>query len=201
MKRIISIILAVVMIAAISMPIMAETDTDTETGKVEYFGSAKVEGSNGMAGSNTEVEYGVDEKFLVIIPQINFNLGAEKNGKIEVQTYVEVINPIIIPGKKLIITVEAESADDASDPWKLTVKSNPVTKPVVYEVKLDDPRDGETSGVLKNGSTVLVLGALDDRLTGKDGFVRFRQKLNSSTVGSHQSGSYDDNLTFTIVIE
>lgn len=199
MKRIISIILAVVIFAAISMPIMAETDT--ATGRVDQYGDVAVEGSSGMLGAPTEVEYGVDEKFLVIIPQINFNLGTEKNGKLEVQTYVEVINPVIIPGKNLIITVEAESAASASDPWKLTVKSNPVTKPVVYEIKLADPVGDEESGVLKNGSTVLVLGALDERLSGESGFIRFRQKLNSSTVGSHQSGSYDDNLTFTIVIE
>ena len=196
MKKIISIILVIVIAVTVSMPVFALSDTSVHTNKVS-FSEAK------QFGANALVEYGVDETFLVIIPQINFNEGRLlSNGNINVESYVEVINPVIKTGRKLVITVAATSAiKSGKSVWELTVPTNAATIPVAYTVELAEVGTGETTGVLTNGSTVLSMQPLDNRLEFKNGAYRYRQILECNTLGSHQSGAYEDNLTFSLSIK
>jgi len=182
MKKIISIILVIVMAAAVTMPTFALSSGTTPI----YADYSAAE------GINVPVEYGVSNGFELLIPaMIQFNDETIGEG-VYVSCTVAAINVVIGTGKMLRLTVSSAS-QTAQGTWELKVPSNDKTiadgtvnnEPVEYTVAKSK---GGTA--LQNGNTVLEVRSLATDLRGV-------QELHCNTLGSHQSGTYEDYLTFT----
>ena len=181
MKKIIALVVAVLMMAAIAVPAFAAWDTQyNEDGNV------------------TIVTFGVQEGYVVKIPQkVDFGYALAKDIEISAS------GVIIAGGTSLKVTVKSEQYDDESDTWQLidtaTHMEDGVAVPnsanVSYMISLDENAE---QTVVSNETVVLTVASaavFDDEGNpkGNSGSA----KLYFTTNGTSQVGTYQDRLTFS----
>ena len=170
MKKIFALILAIVMIASMSVVVFAEDPTDKAAGPV---------------GGSTTLTYGVCQAYEVVIPGDQVFAGDDENGYTATGT-VEASGVKIAKGEKFTITVTSANS------WKLVdtegAGETAISDPVDYEAKVDGASIKTTGKVLELESTT--------EPAGNSG----AKTITFTTAGTGQEGTYKDQLTFAVAI-
>ena len=181
MKKIIALVVAVLMMAAIAVPAFAAWDTEFNT-----VG----------AGNTTEVIFGVTEGYTIKIPQtVNFE-GLAASATI-------VASSVKIPGNKALqVTVSSTQYDkgedeavSTDDTWVLEDRGD-ASDDVPYMITV-----GGNNVV--SGSTIVLEVLSSDTLTDLDDVTSGTTKsatLSFTTEGTSQVGDYRDVLTFAAAL-
>ena len=181
MKKIISIILILTMIVAMSLPTFALSSGT----KPEYSDESKDGPYDAL------VEYGASNGYeLDIPPLISFT-----DDDMYVTASVGACDVVLSTGWVLVLDVASKQPNDKGV-WELRVPYNSENlangtaknEAVQYSVALT-----ENGPALMNGDTVLVVRSLAD----ENGSSAVYQELHCNTDGSNQAGTYEDSLTFT----
>lgn len=183
MKRIISIILVLAMAVAMSLPTFA-----LSSGTNPLYTDESTQGQ-----AKADVEYGVSNDYELLIPAKIYFDDNTIGENVYVESTIGATNVVLSAKKALQIKVSS-ATPNAYGEWELRVPVNSTNQsngtayndPVVYTVALS--KGGEA---LKNGATVLTIPTL--AMMGE-------QTLYCNTLGSNQSGTYEDYLTFTAQI-
>lgn len=179
MKKIFALILAIAMIASMSVVVFAATD-----GVAIQTDVAGTENNKVMGG--TVLTYGVSQEYLVTIPADqtfvkNGTVTGDKAFKAEATVSASGVK---IAGNELFVVSIA-----SDNGWNL-VDTNEASSNVAYTAYL-----GEATTALTNGSAVISLES-ETAVDGNSG----SGALNFYTAGTGQEGNYVDNLTFTVTI-
>ena len=184
MKKIISIILIIIMATAMTAPTFAlSSGTDPKYDNV----------CSDPEGVEVPVEYGVANGFELLIPAvIGFNDDNIGEGKY-VSCTIAAINVVIENDRQLKVTIFSQSdKNNTGTVWQLKVPETDANKQngTFYNEEVDYTVAKDKGGTpLKNGDTVLTVASLAKDLAGY-------QNLHCNTLGSNQSGTYVDYLTF-----
>ena len=182
MKKIIALALAILMMAAIALPAMAEDDA-TEP----VVSTNKADQANKTTSTN--VTFGVTDRYTVTVPS-EVAFGTDNRST---STTIEATGVVIAANKKLEVKISSknEVVDEELETtqWYMAPSDVVANEKVPYDVALEN---AETK--LKNNDVVLTV------LTGADAASSGSAKLMFTTEGTTQSGSYSDLLTFTTAV-
>ena len=174
MKKILAIALAVLMIAALTVPAFAEHVVKQDS---------TLEGGEKVTGAVTPVTYGVKQTYTITLPSaIEFGYSTEATGS--------------ITAKEVVITgnLSLQIYVDSDNNFKMVADGCDAV-PYVMSAKV-----GETETEFKtdnHDAVVLEVAASKDASKGAEGSAA----LTFTTAGTSQAGDYQDNLTFTIEID
>ena len=180
MKKIIAIVLAIVMMAAISVPAFAAEQVSTF--------------EKGETGSMT-VSYGIDESYTIGIPaDIDFRTQDTFTNQ-----EVTASDVIIAAGKTLTVSVTStytwkmnpDVASNTAVPYKVTYKLNDDQEATLTTI---DGAAQETPS-----ATAVVLTA--QPAEGLEDPVDVTTTMTFTCDGTSQAGSFSDTLTFTVAVE
>ena len=171
MKKIFALLLAIVMMAAISVPVFA----------------AELDGSDDESAlaSTTKVTYGVDQKYTVTIPDTISIDKTTRKGSGDV-----TVSDVYIPaGKNIKISVTSSTEPTGSNAWELkdSATSGAKADNVGYTVT-----EG-TSNVLVRGATFLTAASAAT-------FEPVTKTLNIEVNQTMQVAIYEDYLTFSVAV-
>jgi len=180
MKKIFALILAIAMMASMSVVVFAaENATDV--------GMANTDSDGKLAGGTT-LTYGVDQTYTITIPaDQTFAKNGEATGAQAFKATADIVaSDVKIKGNQTL-TVSITSANG----WEL-VDTYEDSDDVVYTAHVG------TGEALANNAAVLEVTIEDDTpVTGADK----TSTLNFYTAGTAQVGNYQDQLTFTVAID
>lgn len=184
MKKILALVLAIIMMAAIAVPAFAEDPVRADRTQSETFvGDAD---NAETASPDVKVTYGVTQSYVIIIPaDVTFVEGGD--GKIASLESTLAADKVRIAGnEKLTVAI------DSLYNYKL-VDTNQASIDVDYTIKVDDAQVA-----LADKAVALTVNRPDGNagLTGSDGSV----KLTFATNGTAQEGNFEDYLTFNVSI-
>ena len=175
MKKIFALILAIVMMAAISVPVFADTDYKDSEDSVDFT-------------NTTKVTYGVDQTYTVTIPESITVDKVTLKGK-AVITASEVYIPA---GAYIKVSVTSKNTptgqtDGVTNAWELKATAGSTADPVGYTVT-----EGE-SNVLARGDIFLTAASAAT-------FEAVNKTLNIQVNKTMQVAVYEDYLTFSVAI-
>ena len=180
MKKIFALILAIVMMASMSVVVFAEAPDDKAAGAV-----------NG----STVLTYGVAQDYVVTIPPSTDFAGTDEAGYTATGD-LKAEGVKIAKGETFTITVTSANAWTLVDTEGLNGAA--ISDPVGYDILIGGSSikatDPETQAVLAT-ATALTLGS-----TTTPGGNSKTVKLDFTTAGTGQEGTYVDTLTFTVAI-
>ena len=194
MKKIIALVVAVLMMAAIAVPAFAEGET-VATSQI----------NNNTNAGTAEVTFGFDEAYIVSIPQtIAFGTNLEASavitatgvkiaGNKTLQVTVSSTNyvPAVKDGEEVTEAAKWQMIDQNKDG-----QGNPASDNVPYMIAVN------TTEVVSGSTVVLEVSSGDDLTIQNDKLSGTTKSatLNFSTLGTSQVGRYKDTLTFTTVV-
>ena len=195
MRKILAIILAVLIMTAVSVPVFAADAPD-------------------QSNWSSLVIYGVEQSYVVIIPpEITLSKAqTSENGMTEGWIYAQetiAVKDLIISGQeKLVITIASPDQFRLDDgkyltekgPWHLIDTKGESMRVRYYTSTSKFYGEGApTEDALRNGSTIFSLDRMDgnEGTTGASG----ETKLYFSSKGTAQAGVYRDRLTFTVEVQ
>ena len=175
MKKILALVLAIIMMAAIAVPAFAAATTQQV-----------VDANNASNTEDVKVTYGVTQSYIVVIP-IDVNFEEAEDGTIASHTRDLTAKDVRIAGNEYLTV-----AIDSLNGWKMkdaAAKSSAVS----YTVKVD----AATDPLADNGVALSL-----DRPEGNQGVVGATKTvvLTFATAGTAQEGTYEDKLTFNVAI-
>ena len=195
MKKIIAIVLAVVMIAAMSVTVFAAE---------EGTGTKKIDDVNNSG--TTVVTYGVDEGFEVVIPG-DFNLTVDGAGVgTSYNKEVQVTKLQIFEGNALYVTVSGANAttaaaEEAAD-YNYALVDTGKTSEVYYNIFLNDAAGSDANATNKaDGSKLAGTDAQLFKLVSVKTFEPVTKYLDFLTEATIQAGTFTDTLTFTAEVK
>ena len=195
MRRILALILAVVMLTAVSVPVFAADAPD-------------------QSNWSSLVTYGVEQSYVVTIPSDLYFSKAKvsENGKTAGWVYeeqsVSLSNVIISGQEKIVVCVASPDQFRLDDgryltdkgPWYLidTMQESMRVRYFLSTSKFYG-EGASTSDACRNGSVVLAVDRMDGNAgtSGSSG----QSKLYFSSMGTAQEGVYRDRLTFTVEVQ
>ena len=184
MKKIIALALAILMMAAIAVPAMAEDNVEPVVNQT----------FNGDSGSSI-VEFGVDAGYTITIPQkITFE-GLVGEAEVTASSVVLAGNETLsvsVSSTQYQKQVEGEESPRAA--WVMTEVTGK-SAPVDYTIK--------NGGVAVANNGVILTVTADDDLTDTDDVTSGYTDtvtLDLATPGTSQVGTYQDTLTFSVAV-
>ena len=188
MKKIIALALALVMMAAIAVPVFAASESFT---------------ADATLTNQTTVKYGVSQTYTVTIPETITISDAQAT-----TAEVSASNVKIAGDKSLRLVVSSTQYDDENDTWVLIDQnknedvsiSDPVDYMITYPVTVDETTTD--TDVVSGTTQILVVSSkvvYDDETgdpIGNSGAVT----LKFTTEGTSQVGDFQDKLTFSVTI-
>ena len=195
MRKILAIILAVLIMTAVSVPVFAADAPD-------------------QSNWSSLVVYGVEQSYVVIIPPEIIFAKSDKTengmsaGWIYAQETIAVQDLIISGQEKLVITISSPDQFRLDDgkyltekgPWHLIDTTGESMRVRYYTSTSKFYGEGApTEDALRNGSTIFSL----DRMDGNEGTAGANgdTKLYFSSKGTAQAGVYRDRLTFAVEVQ
>ena len=195
MRKILAIILAVLIMTAVSVPVFAADAPD-------------------QSNWSSLVIYGVEQSYVVVIPPEIIFRKAETTengmsaGWIYAQETIAVTDLIISGQEKIVITVASPDQFRLDDgryltekgPWHLIDTTGESMRVRYYTSTSKFYGEGApTEDALRNDSTVFSLDRMDGNVgtAGANG----ETKLYFSSKGTAQAGVYRDRLTFTVEVQ
>ena len=180
MKKIIALVVAVLMMAAIAVPTFAAWDTEAN-----------------VKGNVTEVTFGVNEGYVISIPT-----AVDFGTNLSTSTTITASKVVIAGGTTLKVTVVStqydnkDDADDSNDTWILDDRTGS-SDDVPYMITVDE------NNVVSGKTVVLSVGsaAVFDPVTGAPIGNSGSATITFTTKGTSQVGIYNDTLTFSAVVE
>ena len=175
MKKIIAIVLAIVMMAAMSVVVFADVDTDTQA-------ASNFETAGPVGGMN--VTYSTSKTYTVTVPaDVELIAGVETTRNIYITDYMLEANETL--------SIKATSANGEDGKWELAeVDALTGATNVEYTVAADG--DEKASG------DVVIKATPDDTAAGAEDI---KAVLTFNTEGTSQVANFADVITFTAVIE
>lgn len=179
MKKVLALVIAIVMMAAIAVPAFAADETYT-------FGP-----NDGETGTyDTLVEFGVTGGYTITIPvQVLFS-GLRGEAKVTASS-------VIIAGNETLnITVKSDNyGTTTAGKWVMKEKDNKST-PVDYTITM--PGDPNAVDVVSETTVILAVTTADSLTTPGNVISGYTDTvtLSLATAGTSQVGTYRDTLTF-----
>ena len=186
MKKIFALILAIVMIASMSVVVFAIDNSDAVD-----VDKAAADAANGNLGG-TVLTYGVSETYTITIPA-DQNFGANAGGtddKAFKATANIIASDVKIKGNQTL-TVAVESVNE----WQLKEVTN-ASSPVDYALYISE---NTTAAEAELGEDAVVLSVKVLATDPVDGANK-TNTMNFYTAGTAQVGKYQDQLTFKVAI-
>ena len=177
MRKIIAIILAVVMLAAMSIPAFAKTLADE---------------SNSDKSDTVPVTYTSSQGYEVEIPNEFALTDEDADGIANGSGTVTAKKAKLGNGKKLIVTVASANNTNMVDGynWKLVEAAG--ADPIGYTIAVENTTNGGvTTDALTQGGQVLTYTSNAAKWANKV------STMNITTAYSNQAGTFSDTLTFT----
>ena len=177
MKKIIALVVALVMMAAMAVPAFAAEFTDDVV--------------NNAGG--TTITYGATQAYTVTVPA-NFTLAANT----DTTATLSVSNYMISATKVLKISVDSENKDTVKNTWQLVevlqegASELTGAANVPYTIKVG----GES--IVPNSAVVLTLKTANGQ-NGADG-EQVDSILTFNTAGTSQVAKFQDTITFSVAI-
>lgn len=185
MRKIIAIVLAVVMIAAMSVTVFAEKNLSNEDTKSPAI----------------PVTYNVDKGYTITIPD-NFELTDTNDDTAAEGTGNVVINSAKLnSGETLKVTVTSENYDkDSGKDWRLL--DNGGADPLPYTITVSDVTEAAADGYTNGGisGTLAHGGVVISYTSASKAFKPLTSKMDLQTEKTNQAGDFKDNLTFVSAV-
>ena len=176
MRKIIAIVLAVVMIAAMSIPAFAAKTLDEKN----------------PTANDVKVTYSTSESFVVTIPEkIELSVNAETGVGTSNDNIVSLDSLKISAGKKITVTV-AGGADNLVAGHNYRLWDNTNKAAIGYTINLGDTTDATGTAVAQNGTLI-------EKESAKT-FTQIVKYLDFVTEATTQAGDFEDTLTFTATV-
>ena len=197
MKKIIALALAILMMAAIALPAMADDDVTEPVIATDLANQVD-------KTAQTQVTFGVTDRYTVTVPSVvAFGTDLSKTATIS------ATDVVVAADQKLQVKIASATAYDydgegeneavAKEAWTLVETSQNGSAAVAYKVALAADTEEEEATALINDDVVLTV--VSNQTDGQGTVTRaLSATLYFSTDGTTQSGSYADVLTFTTAV-
>ena len=186
MKKIFALILAIVMIASMSVVVFAKDNSAAELVK------GSDENNKDMGG--TVLTYGVAQAYEVTIPA---DQKFEKNGDVTGDKAFRAAATVSASGVKIAGNEKFVVAVASANNWELVdsnkIDGQAISQNVKYFAYVGEPT--EESEALENNGAVINIGSTVEVAGNQDS-----KELVFYTKGTGQEGNYQDLLTFKVAI-
>ena len=184
MKKIIALVVAILMIASMSVVAFARGEG---TEQVKTTTVSEDQGADGIAvGNGTELVYTVSQGYVVTIPDDTVFENLKADGT------VSLSNVKVPKTKKVVVKISSED-------WLLNDKNN-ASDPVAYGLFETADEAYDADNALGNDTVVVEANMVDNIEAGSLTGANNSADVYFATIGTSQVGIYLDILTFTAYV-